>query len=35
MSFTIDLMYNGDEVNKINKNPVSRLALTGTLREES
>ena len=35
MSFTIDLMYNGDEINKINKSPVSRLALTGTLREES
>ena len=35
MSFTIDLMYNGDEINKINKNPTSRLAVTGTLRDES
>lgn len=35
MSFTIDLMYNGDEINKINKSPTSRLALTGDLRDES
>lgn len=33
MSFTVDLMYNGDEINKIKKNPTSRLALTGTLRD--
>ncbi len=35
MSFTIDLMYNGDEINKISKNPTSRLAVIGTLRDES
>ena len=35
MSFTIDLMYNGDEYNKIDKSPVSRLALEGTLKEET
>lgn len=35
MSFSIDLMYNGDEINKISKEPTSRLALEGTLREES
>lgn len=35
MSFTIDFMYNGDEYNKINKNPVSRLSVEGTLKEET
>lgn len=35
MSFIVDLMYNGDEYNKIDKSPVSRLALEGTLKEET
>lgn len=35
MSFLIDFMYNGEELNKINKSPTSRLALNGTLRDES
>lgn len=35
MSFAIELMYNGDEYNKINKNPASRLTVQGTLKEET
>lgn len=35
MSFSIQLMNNQEELNKINKNPSSVMTLTGELREES
>lgn len=35
MSFTIELMHNSDEYNKISKSPSSRLTLEGTLKEET
>lgn len=35
MSFSIQLMNNQEELNKINKNPSSVTTLTGELREES
>lgn len=34
MSFVINFMYNSDPINKINKSPVTRFSLTGTLRDE-
>lgn len=35
MSFTIDLMNNQQELNKISKSPTTVMSLTGTLREET
>lgn len=35
MSFTINLMNNQEELNKISKNPSSVLSVTGELREET
>ena len=35
MSFTVQLMNNQEELNKINKNPSSVLSINGTLREET
>lgn len=35
MSFSITLMYNNQELNKISKNPATVMTLTGTLREET
>ena len=35
MSFSIQLMNNQEELNKINKNPSGVMTLTGELREES
>lgn len=35
MSFTIDLMNNTEELNKISKNPTLVRSLTGTLRDEA
>ena len=35
MSFTINLMNNQQELNKISKSPASVMSLTGTLREET
>lgn len=35
MSFTIQLMNNQEELNKINKNPAGVLSVTGSLREET
>ncbi len=35
MSFTVQLMNNQEELNKINKNPSTILSITGSLREET
>ena len=35
MSFSIDLMNNQEELNKISKSPATVMTLTGTLREET
>ena len=35
MSFSITLMNNRDELNKITKNPITVMTLTGTLREQT
>ena len=35
MSFSIDLMNNQEELNKISKSPTTVMTLTGTLREET
>ena len=35
MSFSIDLMNNQEELNKITKNPSTVMTLTGTLRDET
>lgn len=35
MSFTVTLMNNQQELNKINKSPSTVMSLTGTLREET
>lgn len=35
MSFSIELMNNQEELNKISKRPISVMTLTGTLREET
>lgn len=35
MSFTVQLMNNQEELNKINKNPSTVLSVDGTLREET